>query len=174
MHVLSVIALVVSVFALIASGFSAWYTRQQARATQGALELEKKRELERQRPKVDVRLTTLESDPWVKVEILNKGPHTVDSVKLAILDDDWNVFQFEGDSYTHVIVRDSIDPGHTTIVPMTRPERMQSSQRIKILATYRAAEDEWQELLERSVHPPPVTGEEAADWNFGAGWRDHL
>jgi hypothetical protein len=172
---LAIVALVVSALALITSGLSAWYTRQQARATEGALELEqavleleKKRELERTRPTVEVRLITLDRDagPWIKVEILNKGPRALDVVTLVILDDEWNLFQFEGD--THEIVRHSISPGNSSIAALKRPEAIRSSCPIRILATYRTAEYEWQELIERAVQPPLITSEEAADWNFGS------
>jgi hypothetical protein len=162
--VFGLIALIVSVIALLVSGFSAWYTRREARAAEGVLELEKKRELERTRPTIQVDVVTLDPDagPWNKLEIQNRGVRTLDSVKLEILEDDWGrLFKFDGG--IHEIVTDSIGPGDTRIIPITRPERIRMSYPIRMLATYRAGEDEWQQLLERRVGAPLRTILGAAD-----------
>jgi hypothetical protein len=46
------LALIVSAVAAVFSAFAVWYTKRQADAALGVLELEKRRDLERNRPKI--------------------------------------------------------------------------------------------------------------------------
>jgi hypothetical protein len=70
------IALIVSLIALVVSGFAAWYAKREASATEGTLAIEKQRELERARPTVVMRFEWYSRDSLYLV-VENRGVRAI-------------------------------------------------------------------------------------------------
>jgi hypothetical protein len=170
---MDVLALVVSTIALIVSGFAAWYTRRQAHAAEGTLELDRKRELERWRPPVEIRLTRWVTHPkrLLELEIESKGTRALESATLQILNEgsisadekgnlllnpDTHDAWFHDDNAAHSNlyrkVVEALEPGIVRTAYVYFWEvLLPSDLMLKLLATYRTPGDERQERADLRV-----------------------
>jgi hypothetical protein len=159
--VFALVALIVSAIALVVSGLSAWYTRREARAAEGVLELDQKRELSLSRPAVVVSFNGLPSSRDVEFVLKNQGAHSVDSADFKSLSEHDGI-GFIPRRYDRTPAKAEhtfgpLQPGETLKMDFcVAPNYKNRLDNIKLLATYRRSSDEWKELLELPI--PPDTG----------------
>ena len=151
---MAALALAISILALLAASFSAWYTMREAHATEGALAIENRRELERT---LAIRFEWLTRDqPYLLVE--NRGTRELD-VYFRIADHhnitpQRGTFGFRDTGDPRLRGLRSLKPGERRGVEFWVKHDLHVDS-VNLLAKFDSSGDAWDQVFDVTVPPPP-------------------
>lgn len=146
-----------AIAAILISSASVWYTRRQSRAAEGALKLEKQREVERTRPQTRLSFSGWITEPVMATFILeNRGTRTVDHAQIRVLtgDDETRLVGFGDDTELADREREfgPLEPGVPMKTTFLIAEDVDNV--VVVLATYTVDADRWTERAEVELPRP--------------------